>query len=524
MLTRKAVAQSAELKLKQALEELKQTKETCSQLLRERDVNEEETKNVIDRNTYLKTELSQLHAQYLEVLNQKELLQITVSSIDEQLNTHERALNRITDLERELIVANKRISQLLEQQKLQEPEHAQSLFDELLLSPGVQSEKQIQTTCHNNTARPLNLGSNKLKKYVKVNRIIRKTEKLIKKNKCFHKNIALRKERICLIDSLEIYDSKLSECRRMYDRDTEQLQCNIIKLQESLVDIENKYLIAQNQIQEHIKSATTLLELSNYNVDRYESVIKKQLISTNEDSSVISSIHIQNDKLMFQSPSHSPDCIDSLQKCYSKQTVKTQYKTIMFSDKLGQDLSSTIGISYRDSFLNICTPGQSFVNILKSIEQHKVDSCSNVIILCGDSTRIKKRDILNNVNNVLKLQAEIGFKLIISAFPYAKNLTWVQNKRIGDLNMYLYNIICRHNDAILFFDINKFINNFILTADTMYLTKRFRMQIAALLAFNLHDTVIGNTMKTFSNCDYTSSSTNVSNLNSNNSMINSILN
>ncbi|XP_026319239.1 uncharacterized protein LOC113229772 [Hyposmocoma kahamanoa] len=201
MLTRKAVAQSAELKLKQALEELKQTKETCSQLLRERDENEEETKNVIDRNTCLKTELSQLHAQYLEVLNQKELLQITVSSIDEQLNTHERALNRITDLERELIVANKRISQLLEQQKLQEPEHAQSLFDELLLSPGVQSEKQIQTTCHNNTARPLNLGSNKLKKYVK-------------------------------------------------------------------------------------------------------------------------------------SPSHSPDCIDSLQKCYSKQTVKTQYKTIMFSDKL----------------------------------------------------------------------------------------------------------------------------------------------------------------------------------------------
>lgn len=524
MQTRRAIAQSTELKLKQALQELERTKKTCSQLLREHDENEEETKSIIDRNTQLKTELAQLHAQHLEVLHQKEFLQNTVSSIDEQLNTHERALDRISDLECELIDANKRISELVEQQKLQETEHVQSLFEELLLSPGVQQEKKVQTTCNYNTSRPINLGVNKLKKYVKINRIIRKTEKLIKKNKSFHKNIVLRKQRICLLDSLEIFDSKLNECRQMYDRDTKLLQSDIITLQKSLADIEHKYLLAQKQIQEHIQSASELVELSNYNLNRYESLINKQLMSSNDESSLLYCSDGQNDKLMIQNSSDSVDRNASLQSCNSNQTFKPQCKTIMLSDKLGQGLGSIFRASYSQSFLNMCVPGQSFVNIVKSIEQHKVDSSTNIIILCGDSTRIKKQDILKSINDVLKMQAETGFKLIISAFPYAKNFTCKQNERIGNLNLFLYNLICRHSDAILFFDINKFINNFILTRDTMTLAKRFKTQIATLLAFNLQDTIIDNTMKNFSNDVHIRNFTNVSNLSNNSSVTNSVLN
>ncbi|RVE40516.1 hypothetical protein evm_014834 [Chilo suppressalis] len=66
MMTRKATAQNTDLKLRQTLEELKLIKETCSQLLRERDESETKIKKIIDKNTQLKKELSQLHSQHVE--------------------------------------------------------------------------------------------------------------------------------------------------------------------------------------------------------------------------------------------------------------------------------------------------------------------------------------------------------------------------------------------------------------------------------------------------------------------------
>lgn len=64
----------------------------------------------------------------------------------------------------------------------------------------------------------------------------------------------------------------------MYDRDTNQLKSEISRSRESLAVMENKYSIAQKQIEEHIKTATKLVERSNYNVYRYESLHNNQLI------------------------------------------------------------------------------------------------------------------------------------------------------------------------------------------------------------------------------------------------------
>ncbi|KAL4708870.1 hypothetical protein ACJJTC_014392 [Scirpophaga incertulas] len=105
MMTRRATALCTEQKLRQALEELKHTKETCSQLLRERDESEIEIQKIIARNTQLKSELSQLHAQHVDVLQHQENLNETISCYDQQYSSYERTLQRITDLEKELSIA-----------------------------------------------------------------------------------------------------------------------------------------------------------------------------------------------------------------------------------------------------------------------------------------------------------------------------------------------------------------------------------------------------------------------------------
>lgn len=70
--TRKATVKDMEVKLKDTLEELKTSKELCGQLLRERDESEEEIQNIINKNSGLKSQLAELHIQYMDVLDQRD--------------------------------------------------------------------------------------------------------------------------------------------------------------------------------------------------------------------------------------------------------------------------------------------------------------------------------------------------------------------------------------------------------------------------------------------------------------------
>ncbi|CAG9791795.1 unnamed protein product [Diatraea saccharalis] len=136
-------AQNTEIKLRQTLEELKCCKDTCSQLLRERDESEEEIKKIINKNTLLKSELAQLHSQHEEVLLQQVELRDTLSSFDKDCKMYERALQRITELEQELSIANSQITEYEEAQlvhnQLQESHNTHSLFEELMATPGAPS-------------------------------------------------------------------------------------------------------------------------------------------------------------------------------------------------------------------------------------------------------------------------------------------------------------------------------------------------------------------------------------------------
>ncbi|CAG9790314.1 unnamed protein product [Diatraea saccharalis] len=209
MMTRKATAQNTEFKLRQTLKELKQSKETCDQLLRDREESEEEIKKIIAKNSQLKSDLAELHSQHEEVLYQREQLHNTLSSCSKEFDTYKRALQRIDDLERELSVANCQINLYAETQQLQETLHTQSLFEELMASPGTPLTPQcLISTNREVTHHPQSIK--KVKKYVRISKFIKKIEKKIKRNQGYHRNITLRKEKNSLIDSLEIYSSKLN--------------------------------------------------------------------------------------------------------------------------------------------------------------------------------------------------------------------------------------------------------------------------------------------------------------------------
>ncbi|KAL4718361.1 hypothetical protein ACJJTC_016677 [Scirpophaga incertulas] len=199
MMTRRATALCTEQKLRQALEELKHTKETCSQLLRERDESEIEIQKIIARNTQTQSELSQLHAQHVDVLQHQENLNETISCYDQQYSSYERTLQRITDLEKELSVANNQIAHYKELEQLQDTVHTENLYQE-----------HIQ--CSVETGN-LKLSKNKFKKYVKVRKYILKTRKLINKEKTYYKNVNFIKERTQLLEKLDILNSTIKENR-----------------------------------------------------------------------------------------------------------------------------------------------------------------------------------------------------------------------------------------------------------------------------------------------------------------------
>ncbi|CAG9782452.1 unnamed protein product [Diatraea saccharalis] len=156
--------------------------------------------------------------------------------------------------------------------------------------------------------------------------------------------------------------------------------------------MESKYSSAQKQINEHIKSASELVDLCNYNAERYESLLKNQKISTINNSSfsdhsiinVVPKINEITHNLDQSSISY-PICT-TYNTCPFKPALSNDSKsskTIMFSDKLGQGLRLAVENKLAQNFINIYSPGQSFNNIVKNQSKNELDSATTLIILCG---------------------------------------------------------------------------------------------------------------------------------------------
>lgn len=510
----KTTAREQELKLTVALKELKTSRELCQRLLQEREDSEVEVKKVVDKNTQLKEQLSDLDIQYMDVVDQRDKLKIIINSFNECSKTHELSLDRITYLEAELVLSKTLVSKLKQDIECIQTNKNQSLFDELLCvnSPvvnsvlprvtpnlstidltGEDSINQIVSGTNNNSTcsyYPNLLSKNKFRKYKKIRKLITKTKKNLKINKCYINNVKLRMDRTNLIEELELCTKRMKESQTMYDSDTHQLYTEISKLEKLLFDCNAKYQLAQKENSEHILAASELVELCTYNAERFDSLMNNHCC-TCVSPSVRFDSQPSSPSLLVSMPAviNNDQCDNIINQCTPTR------KTFVFSDKIGVGLGAIFSKQLDGTVLNYCMPGASYQQIVTKILSTKFDDQSTIVLLIGSSLGVRKRHIINCFEVLSSLKV---FNILVCAFPYSISLSQKENNYIYSLNN-LVQTLTYHYNLFSFFDTNSFIGSFRLTKDTMYLSKKFRIKIATLVVYCINSVISNITKSSFNN-------------------------
>ncbi|XP_039750593.1 uncharacterized protein LOC120626875, partial [Pararge aegeria] len=282
MLTRRAAALQEQLKLKNALSELKSLKQINADLMREQDDSEVELRSIIAKNSQLKGELADLHSAHTLVLEERNQLQEAVHSFNQCISTYDEALGRITMLEGELCSAHKTIDDLQSQLQNVEMQSTNNLYDELLTSSSTMPmciDLTCDSPCVKKTKPQIDLpflnSHNKIKKYIRISKIIKKTQKLVKNQKKSSENLILRKERSVLLNKLNTFSLSFQSSREKYESEIQTLNDVIQQLEDSLKTMTIKYELSKKQIDEQILAADELLALGTYNMARFESLANK---------------------------------------------------------------------------------------------------------------------------------------------------------------------------------------------------------------------------------------------------------
>ncbi|XP_039758238.1 uncharacterized protein LOC120632493, partial [Pararge aegeria] len=282
MLTRRAAALQEQLKLKNALSELKSLKQLNTDLMREQDDSEVELRSIIAKNSQLKGELADLHSAHTLVLEERNQLQEAVHSFNQCISTYDEALGRITMLEGELCSAHKTIDDLQSQLQNVEMQSTNNLYDELLTSSSTMPvciDLTCDSPCVKKTKPQIDLpflnSHNKIKKYIRISKIIKKTQKLVKNQKKSSENLILRKERSVLLNKLNTFSLSFQSSREKYESEIQTLNDVIQQLEDSLKTMTIKYELSKKQIDEQILAADELLALGTYNMARFESLANK---------------------------------------------------------------------------------------------------------------------------------------------------------------------------------------------------------------------------------------------------------
>ncbi|PZC73019.1 hypothetical protein B5X24_HaOG210158 [Helicoverpa armigera] len=325
MTTRRATAiKDLEDKLRATLKDLESSKKLCNQLLQEREDSEVEVKNVVDKNTVLKNDLAELHIQHMDLLDQHNHLQQTVSSLHECSETHHLTLKRITDLELELCEAYKTISLYESAKARDQTSETLNLFTELVgSSTAACSSAEIIDLTGDVTIMqcPLVLSKNKLKKYIKCKKIIRKYRTVRKQNKmnnCMH----LRRERVNLVQQLNTCSLELEQCRATYDLDIQQLHDQLTVKEKLLSYIFSKYEDCQKELSARLQQAGELVDLVKYSAEKYEALVNN-----------LSSNCTQPDTL--PEPRLAANLPEPPQSVEGSSNIK-QFNSILFTDRFGK--------------------------------------------------------------------------------------------------------------------------------------------------------------------------------------------
>lgn len=477
-----------EAKLKMATSELKESNKIQKQLLQEQEESEAEMLMILGQNQSLKRQLAELHTKYEDVLEQMERLQSSLQSVDHCHETYEAALRLNKDLQQELSECRLRIDNLELKQKVPLDNNCNNSLDlqtELLSS--LPSSLTIDLSTPNcRGPLPVIKGSNKIKKYIKLNNFIKKSEKKLKMHKKIFENAKLCKDKCNLKEELRA-------CYNLIGRNSLELDHmaeKIIGLERSLHEMTCKLKKSEQEVLDNLKKFDNIVNVVS-NDSLYVQVCNS---SSQTDIPIYENLSLNEASLSEQTSSCAPT--EAQEANVSQSSVRQQQvcqqtrKTVIFSDQIGEGLGRLLGGQLRQNVINNCFPNAPIDHFTKIIKKDSsLDSNTTLILHLGESSSVKRLDIINLVETLLeKLDLGLG-KLILCAFPYSQFSTEKENQRVHKANLLFYNLTCRHSD-VLYLDTNNFISDFILTKGTMYHSRNSKLIIAKLLAYNIFDGVI----------------------------------
>ncbi|KAF9805535.1 hypothetical protein SFRURICE_020920 [Spodoptera frugiperda] len=320
ILTCKAHARQEESKLNLALSEMKSSKELCYQLLKKRDDNGREFLDILNSNRKLKCETAQLHTKHTEAIEARDRLQFVVDGFSQCSSEYEQTLHDKALLEHQLHEANNQISQLETLNLNITASLNNSLSSELVSARASQSQHidlnpvTIDLTCESDSChsiKTLCCSNKKLKKYIRINKFITKTNRLNRKHEIDPQNLQLEldhlsaklhtmtnkysasekhmREYMLAMDELVRSQSQENQCEKC-DSSNVLPACTFGRY----VDIFDKYKQSQQQLSERLLEASELMDMVKYNAERYESLANDlQCSCVNQPQPPETSLHRQ---------------------------------------------------------------------------------------------------------------------------------------------------------------------------------------------------------------------------------------
>lgn len=481
MTTRQGSIRDLEARLKLTLQKLESTNNINCKLLLEREESELEINNVIDRNTKLKSELRSMNTELDDLRDQQQCLQTIVDTHSQCENMLENAFEQIKTLQKQLSESHRTIEKMQNSISQQNKTKTLALYDQLVIKEPVMTI-DLASFCDDGNDKILTQKCRKRKKY-RVRRRNRKQN--INNNNTKHKNtliLGLRNEKVKLYRELGDYEYLVHRYEQDYADNMEKIN----RLEYDLQNMNYKYALAQSEIKERIGAIDELLMLSTYNLEQVELMENNNL---NEDwtkgisQPLTASFPYSHDKeTVIENSQKSALAVNNESYYLSNKDSNTTVK--VFCDSVGVDFGSIL-VNHTDrSVINNCMSNTSYRHLISKVLNETHDKGTDIVIMMGDSSSVTKKLLIQSIEKLVLLQSLGNInKMVICALPYSCHLTADQNRNIHDLNIILYNLItCNsYDNKLIFFDINKYVYNFILTPIRMNLSKKQKHVIASLL-------------------------------------------
>lgn len=503
-MTRGTTTRLMESKLQLALVELKKYKDLCEELQGEQSDNEREVLQTLQINAKLKSEMVELHSQLITTCEERDKLQRIVDSFDQCSNEFDTTIKHNAELKRRLSEAQDTIDRMGDASRGLRTAETNVLFEQLVGSTRLHSASSVSSnvnsdivtidlTCDNSAitspqVRLVNCSRKKLRKYIRINKMIKKTQNLIKNNKnSFSKHYKSFKHCKQLKERLSHHFKVADSIKSNYEAEIQLLQSEIIHLQGSLDSITSKYDISRKEMGDYILAMNDLVDLCSENERMFNSIVNNPTPDCDPSG--------RSESVPSHEPVHSVETFDSpastsLAAPNAKILLKDNLSNysllndndqiIMYCDEIGKNMGRILQHRLHKRITNYCMPDASYCEILEKVITSKHSSSTTIIILVGrrGNAHVGKMKMYFDYLNKLNVK-----KIVLFAFPYCNGLPQTENNIRYKYNTRLHTMTL-YNEKFDFIDSNVLISkNYFMTEDNYYLCNFFKRQIVDSLSY-----------------------------------------